>query len=198
VFPFDVHRLAFEQLSEPAGDFVDFARAELRDRVVVPELAEAGEAAAWSLWRIDDSPAFISIPNPHRAGGTHAYDGSRRRCPASQLMPGSGRPPVATISIELAAGNDVGCHSRQHVLTTCSRCVDGEGVACRQRLRAPSEIGPTATAPAAHRPGDCYLVGVNRIAVRWFASTASVNSSSVGMRGSRNFNPITRCAPFTP
>jgi hypothetical protein len=107
VFPFEVHRLAFEQLSEPAGDFVDFARAELRDRVVVPELAEAGEAAAWSIWRIDDSPAFISIPNPHRAGGTHVYDGSRRRCPASQLMPGSGRPPVATISIELAAGNDV-------------------------------------------------------------------------------------------
>ena len=29
---------------------------------------------------------------------------------------------------------------------------------------------------------DCYSAGVSRIAARWFCSTASVNSSSVGIR----------------
>lgn len=77
-FPFEVHRLAFEELVVAAGDYDDLAGVEMREFVVVPEVAEVRPTSAGRIGGVDDSPTFYSMPNPHRAGGMHVYDGSRR------------------------------------------------------------------------------------------------------------------------
>jgi hypothetical protein len=51
---------------------------------------------------------------------------------------------------------------------------------------------------AAEFVDDRYFAGVSRMAARCIRSTASPNSSSVGMRWSRNFTPIMRWARLTP
>jgi hypothetical protein len=60
LFPFEVHRLAFEQLEEPAGDLDDFTGARLKF-VVVPQVAEVSPAAPWSFGGIDYSPVFFTM-----------------------------------------------------------------------------------------------------------------------------------------
>jgi hypothetical protein len=77
MFPLEIHRLAFEQLSESTRYLNDFTRAYGRPLEVVPEMGEVGETAPRRIGAINDSPALFSIPDSHRARGTHVYQRSR-------------------------------------------------------------------------------------------------------------------------
>lgn len=75
-FPLEVYVLTFEQLKETTRDFDDFPWTRRRDRLVVPDVAEMGEAATWCFGGVYDSPPFPAMPNAHRACGTHRYESS--------------------------------------------------------------------------------------------------------------------------
>jgi hypothetical protein len=55
MFPLEIHRLAFEQLSESTRYLNDFTRAYGRPLEVVPEMGEVGETAPRRIGAINDS-----------------------------------------------------------------------------------------------------------------------------------------------
>ena len=66
-FPLEIHGLTIEQPAEPTRDFHDVAAARLWARLVIPDAAEMGKAAAWCVGRIDYAPSLTLVPNPHHA-----------------------------------------------------------------------------------------------------------------------------------
>jgi hypothetical protein len=76
-FPVEVHALALERFTEPAGYLDDFTAARFWS-AVVPQSGKVHPAAAWSIGGIDDSPTLLAMPHPHCPYRLHIHNSMRK------------------------------------------------------------------------------------------------------------------------